>query len=286
VETAANEKCNKCKLEDLTDTVTNAARKLMGQAPVPSTSTGASTSPSGTKGGEMVRVPAGEFIMGSSPAQMEEGLRLCGKNCKREWFANEVPQHRVYLDEFFIDKYEVTNDQYNQCVSAGPCSPNQKFDGFTDPQQPVVGVDWNQVDTYCKWVGKRLPTEAEWEKAARGTDGRTYPWGEGIDCSKANYSDCKHGKTKNVGSYPSGESPYGAMDMAGNVWEWVADWYDANYYQNSPNRNPTGPTSAEFRVHRGGSWYYYPFFLRASARSGGTPVTGYGYVGLRCARTS
>jgi formylglycine-generating enzyme required for sulfatase activity len=276
VETSANETCKKCALDDLLSTTINAARKLMGQAPVPSTTTtsGASTAPSGTKGGEMVRVPAGEFIMGSDNGS-----------------ADEKPVRRVYLDEFFIDKSEVTNEQYNQCVSAGPCSPNNKYDGFTDLQQPVVGVDWNQASTYCSWAGKRLPTEAEWEKAARGTDGRTYPWGEGIDCSKANYGDCKHGKTKPIGSYPSGASPYSAMDMAGNVWEWCSDWYDENYYGrgvqlNAPTRNPTGPTSGKYRVLRGGSWVSDPSNLRASARNWCNPDYRSGLYGFRCARTS
>jgi formylglycine-generating enzyme required for sulfatase activity len=211
----------------------------------------------------MVRVPAGEFTMGSDSGR-----------------AVEKSVHRVYLDEFYIDKYEVTNEQYGQCVSAGPCSPNSKYDGFTDPRQPVVGVDWNQATTYCSWAGKRLPTEAEWEKAARGTDGRTYPWGEGIDCSRANYGDCKHGKTKPVGSYPSGASPYGAMDMAGNVWEWVADWYDANYYQSSPNRNPTG----QYRVLRGGSWDFNFRNVRTSLRFWVNPTYRYLSFGFRCVR--
>jgi len=269
VETSARERCDKCKLEDLIDSVTNAARKIMGETTVPTPSGGTQPQPTSLKGGEMVRVPAGEFIMGSDSGE-----------------ADEKPVHRVYLDEFFIDKYEVTNEQYNQCVSAGSCSVNKKYDGFTDPQQPVVGVDWNQADTYCKWAGKRLPTEAEWEKAARGTDRRTYPWGEMIDCSRANYGDCKHGKTKPVGSYPSGASPYGAMDMAGNVWEWCADWYDENYYKSSPNRNPTGPGSGQYRVLRGGSWYYLPNYLRAASRSGLDPAgRSSGHLGFRCART-
>ncbi len=267
VEIAEKSKCKNCKLDDLAETVANAARKLMGQAPLP-TSSGGTTTPSGAKGGEMVKVPAGEFTMGSNSGG-----------------SDEKPVHRVYLDEFHIDKYEVTNEQYNQCVSAGPCSPNEKFGGFTDPKQPVVGVDWNQASTFCSWAGKRLPTEAEWEKAARGTDGRTYPWGEGIDCTKANYSKCGHKKTKPVGSYPSGASPYGAMDMAGNVWEWVADWYDANYYNGNPNRNPTGPSSGKYRVLRGGSWIYDPNLLRSSDRNWYDPDYRLGTLGFRCART-
>ena len=238
------------------------------QQPVPSTTAGSFISPQKTKGGEMVRVPAGEFIMGSESGN-----------------SKEKPVRRVYLDEFFIDKYEVTNEQYNQCVGAGLCSTNHKYEGFTDPQQPVVGVDWNQASAYCAWAGKRFPTEAEWEKAARGTEGWLYPWGEGIDCSRANYGDCKNGKTKNVGSYPSGASPYGAMDMAGNVWEWTADWYDANYYKSSPNRNPTGPGSGQYRVLRGGSWRDLPTDLRASYRLWDYPGDRGKLFGFRCART-
>jgi len=268
VEAAAREKCEQCKIDSLIEVVTNVARKLMGEEPVPTTSGGAQPQTPTVKPGEMVRVPAGEFIMGSDSGE-----------------ADEKPVHRVYLDEFFIDKYEVTNEQYQQCVSAGSCIANYKYDGFTDPQQPVVGVDWNQADTYCRWAGKRLPTEAEWEKAARGTDGRTYPWGEGIDCSRANYGDCKHGKTKPVGSYPSGASPYGAMDMAGNVWEWVADWYDKNYYKNSPNRNPTGPGSGSSRVIRGGGWRYDSLGLRSSDRYRSNPGSWGSDDGFRCART-
>ena len=162
---------------------------------------------------------------------------------------------------------------------------NKIFYGFTGPQHPVVGVDWEQADTYCKWAGKRLPTEAEWGKATRGSDGRTYPWGEIIDCSRANYDECKNRGTKPVGSYPSGVSPYGAMDMGGNVWEWVADWYDANYYQKNNNRNPTGPFSGAYRVLRGGSWGAVPYYLQFTTRDWCGPGNRNEYGGFRCART-
>jgi len=200
-------------------------------------------------------------------------------------FSHEVPKHGVYLDAFYIDKYEVTNEEYAKCVGGGPCGTNNKYDGFTDPRQPVVGVDWTQASTYCSWAGKRLPTEAEWEKAARGTEARTRPWGEGIDCAKANYKDCGHGVTKPVGSYPSGSSPYGAMDMAGNVWEWCADWYDKEYYRNSPNRNPKGPSSGRYRVLRGGSWNDPPTNLRSSLRGWSNLAERHSNYGFRCART-
>jgi formylglycine-generating enzyme required for sulfatase activity len=219
---------------------------------------------------EMVLVPAGEFWMGSDES------------------ADEQPRHRVGLDAYYIDKYEVTNAFYKRFMEAtGRAAPgywnNTSFNGES---QPVVGVSWHDADAYCKWAGKRLPTEAEWEKAARGTDGRKYPWGEQWDSSRANAGD-KLGKTAPVGSYPSGASPYGVHDMAGNVWEWVADWYDKDYYKRSPERNPTGPDSGWNKVLRGGSWYDDPFFaLRTASRGNVTPVLRNDLIGFRCARGS
>ncbi len=228
----------------------------------------------GEDGAEMVLVPAGEFVMGSE----ESG--------------NEKPRHRVYLDGFYIDKFEVTNALYKPFLqsarrnqSAGRDAPsdwsNSRFNGES---QPVVGVTWHDADAYCTWAGKRLPTEAEWEKAARGTDGRKYPWGDQWDASRANSNESKLGKTAPVGSYAGGVSPYGAHDMAGNVWEWVADWYDPDYYQRSPERNPTGPDSGRTRVLRGGSWLYEPFGLRTASRFSFTPGFRGNLIGFRCAR--
>jgi formylglycine-generating enzyme required for sulfatase activity len=224
-----------------------------------------------TDGAEMAYVPAGEFIMGSD-----------------EGGSDERPVHTVYLDAFYIDKTEVTNAQYRKCVEAGGCDTPVKttyYDNADYSQHPVVYVSWNDADDYCRWAGKRLPTEAEWEKAARGTDGRTYPWGEGIDCDHAQYGGCGGG-TAPVGSKPKGASPYGTLDMAGNVWEWVADWYDSDYYSQSPGRNPPGPDSGVGRVLRGGSLHGSQRFTHCAYRVGGNPRYWYFYVGFRCARGS
>jgi formylglycine-generating enzyme required for sulfatase activity len=219
----------------------------------------------------MVPVPAGEFLMGSED----------GDN-------DEKPVHRVYLDAFYIDKYEVTVAEYGRCVQGGRCSTPGTGVGCNWGQggredHPINCVDWNQAETYCEWAGKRLPPEAEWERAARGTDGRKYPWGDQWDSSKAN-AESRIGRTTSVGSYSSGVSPYGVHDMAGNVWEWVQDWYDRNYYQRGFSRNPKGPDSGSLRVLRGGSWGSFPGNARTSARGRSVPGTRYYDGGFRCAR--
>ena len=218
-------------------------------------------------GAEMALVPAGEFVMGSDD------------------YDNERPRHRVYLDAYYIDKLEVTNALFKRFTEATKrLAPDYWSNGnFNGASQPVVGVTWHDANDYCQWAGKRLPTEAEWEKAARGTDGRKYPWGEHWDPSQAN-GEARLRKTATVGSYPGGVSPYGAHDMAGNTWEWVADWYDKDYYQRSPERNPGGPESGDTRVLRGGSWLSSPLALRAAYRVDGTLGYRDSHVGFRCAR--
>jgi formylglycine-generating enzyme required for sulfatase activity len=247
-------------------------------------------------GAEMAQVPAGAFLMGSPDT--DAGAR-----------ADEEPQHTVYLDAFWIDRTEVTNARFVQFLNAlgehagscggRDCAETQLEDKYSHilrqggrylvesgfESHPATQVSWYGAQAYCTWVGARLPTEAEWEKAARGVDGRSYPWGnESPDCDKAQYGDCG-GATVPVGSRPRGASPYGVLDMAGNVWEWVADWYDPAYYSSSPARNPRGPDSGERRVFRGGSWGYPSAFMRASDRARNRPTYAGFNVGFRCAAT-
>jgi formylglycine-generating enzyme required for sulfatase activity len=224
----------------------------------------------------MVYVPAGEFLMGATDAD-------------RYADADEMPQHSVYLDGFWIDKTEVTNAQYRKCVEAGACEEpwgwNRdrflKSDLFNAPDQPVVCVLWNNAQDYAVWVGGRLPTEAEWEKAARGTECRTYPWGNSApDCAKSNIKGCV-GTTVAVGSYPAGASPYGVLDMAGNALEWTADKYGAGYYSTSPSKNPLGPDSGAFRAMRGGSYLQGQEDARCTYRHAGSPKYRPWWYGFR-----
>ncbi len=231
-------------------------------------------------GSELIMIPAGEFLMGSND------------------YDNEKPSHRVYLNAYYIGKYEVTNEQFARFVNetgynAGGSWKEYYNSGTAD--HPVVCVSWNDAVAYCDWANLRLPTEAEWEKAARGTDGRKYPWGNEWDVERCNWSEGPElsgmaniysGRgTLPVGSFSSGESPYGCLDMAGNVWEWCSDWYGENYYSQSPSSNPVGPGSGEYRILRGGSWSAdNPDYLRCANRGGGYPDLRLSY-GFRVCRS-
>lgn len=229
--------------------------------------------------GRMLLVPAGEFTMGSNFEQN-----------------NEMPVHQVHLDAFAIDTTEVTVSAYKLCVDAGKCSVPK----LTDPgcnwgkvdrgEHPINCVDWHQSVRFCNWRGKRLPTEAEWEKAARGPKAQKYSWGDSEpNCTLAVMEEsddgCGRGGTWPVGSKPKGASPYGVLDMTGNVWEWTADWFGESYYASSPSRNPLGPTSGPGRVKRGGAWYFHMESLRAADREFLPPDLGRDNLGFRCAKS-
>lgn len=223
-------------------------------------------------GMDILYVPGGSFEMGSTELTYAKPVRT------------------VDVDGFYIDKYEVTNGQYRRCVSEGACqfggantsnTRERYYDNPVYTNHPVINLNWYEARDYCKWVGGDLPTEAQWEKAARGTDGRRYPWGDfEPNKSKANYNQ-NEGDTMPVGSYSQNVSPYGAMDMAGNVWEWTLDWY-ADSYSPDDTDNPTGPTAGQFRTIRGGCWYYEATFIRSAHRSKHNPLYRYYNVGFRC----
>ena len=218
----------------------------------------------------MVLVPEGSFPMGS----------LSGDR-------DEQPVHEVFLDAFLIDQNLVTSGQFRTFLHATGRSQPTFFEfGDSSGKLPAVDINWFDASDYCQWLGKRLPTEAEWEKAARGTDGRTYPWGEEIDRNKANYGGGP-GRTTEVGSYKEGISPYGVYDMAGNVWQWLSDWYDAGYYAVSPEEgNPQGPESGTFHVLRGGSWGSNPYSVRSTYRIRNQPTITGSFIGFRCVRNT
>jgi formylglycine-generating enzyme required for sulfatase activity len=276
-----------------------------------------STKISEPDGMTLVFVPAGDFLMGSDKSQDASA------------FDNEFPQHSVYLDAFWIDSTEVTNAMFAKFVAATqyktdaekkgnapiweamrsdqvdgaywqhPLGPSSDLTGLQN--YPVVQVSWNDAQAYCEWAGRRLPTEAEWEKAARGTDGRLFPWGNQPPTGElVNFAD-KHQApavswanpneddgyelVSPAGNYPAGASPYGALDMAGNVWEWTADWYGQDYYAVSPTSNPVGPSTGDGRVVRGGSWTMDARGVRTTFRAGPVPADyAENNIGFRCAQ--
>jgi formylglycine-generating enzyme required for sulfatase activity len=276
----------------------------------------------------MVHVPAGQFEMGSSDAQLDEAMQACvelsgeGDDCRREGYEQEQPAHPVALDAFWIDQTEVTNAMFAAFLSE---EGNQAEEGirWLEPgaghrgvvyghieerdglfhvqtgyeEHPAIEVSWYGAAAYCAWAGARLPTEAEWEYAARGPQARVYPWGNIFDGERANYCDANcpqawadprfedgSARWSPAGSYPAGASWCGALDMAGNVWEWVSDWWSDDYDARSPAANPQGPPSGTFRIGRGGSWYDPPWHTRSAFRKGLSASSArMHWIGFRCA---
>ena len=220
-------------------------------------------------GAALVRIPAGEFLMGSAEDQGEP---------------DERPQHRVYASEFLIDKTEVTWRQFRKFAAAtGSPVPPAPVSGTQD-DYPVSFIVWQEAQEYCEWAGGRLPTEAEWEKAARGTDGRSYPWGNAWEPNRCNAISGGMHRPESVGSYPGCMSPYGVLAMPGSMWEWCADWYAESYYAESPARNPRGPAAGHLRVMRGGAWMSQPMWLRAAYRAKALPSSRNVDHAFRCAQ--
>lgn len=243
---------------------------------------------------EMVMVPAGEFLMGSD------------KKTDRLAYRSEIPQHRVYLDVFEIGKYEVTALEYLKFVLATSRPPqlDWRYDGGNFQESmahhPIMHVTWHDADAYCKWAGQRLPTEAEWEKAARGSDGRLFPWGqEYAGPTRANFGRTGlSGPVRDrperlllyppiisVDKYENALSPYGLYQTIGNVAEWVADWYSPDYYKAAPDRNPQGPETGTQKAFRGGGWMDSTTTMRVAMRNGTDPNTKINWLGFRCAKS-
>ena len=259
-----------------------------GQAPNETTSSnGSGEKMTGKDGVSMIVIPEGPFLMGSN-----DGL------------GNERPEHTVTVARYIIDEFEVTLTLYARFLEATRHKAPPLWDEDSvesSGNRPAVGVTWDDAAAYCQWAGKRLPTEAEWEKAARGTDGRRFPWGDMqpfVDIANYNRGqwvsyavtlspvDAGGGMSVRHGTKEGGKSPYGVHHMAGNAAEWVADWYDREYYQKSAGRDPKGPDSGEKRVIRGGSWSDLPAGVRSTARVGAEPSFRDLTLGFRCAADS
>lgn len=240
---------------------------------------------------EIILIPEGDFLMGTNENKRETSQYVIGA---------ETPEHTVFLDAYYMAKYPLTNAQYNEFLKENQYPQPKYWDDkdFNGPDHPVVGVSWHDAAKFCGWLSKktggkyRLPTEAEWEKACRGTDGRAYPWGdEEPTPAHANFDECINHTTP-INAYPMNKSPYGCMDMVGNVGEWCVDWFDYFYYKRSPYRNPTGPDSqpkgsmsGNHRSFRGGYWRFNTLGIESYCRSGHNPSYSMDAIGFRCART-
>lgn len=228
----------------------------------------------------MVLIPAGKFIMGSDPEDEKRGIMVG---------IDEQPQRQVKLKAFYIDKFETTNTQYQKFIDATDNKTPFDWESRSYPEGednwPVSHIDWYDAKAYCEWAGKRLPTEAEWEKAARGTDARIYPWGNEFDAEKLNTREWNKYKVERVkvGNFPEGASPYGLLDMAGSVWEWTADWYDAYPGSKIKGRANFGKI---YKVARGGAWNTIGKELaRTNMRYTYRPEVSYHcYIGVRCVK--
>lgn len=256
----------------------------------------------------MAFIRSGKFLRGSNFEENKAAFKMCrklDKACRLWWFSDEYPAKLVSLDNYWIDIYEVTNEQYLEFVKAtghppalddscttDACREGNLWDGASFPpiirKQPVTQVSWYDAEAYCKWRGKRLPTEAEWEKAARGPSGSRFPWGNASPEGRATFNRKWKGMytMTDVGSYPEGASVYGALDMAGNVWEWVDDWYDRTYYTKGTKSNPKGWSKGEFKSLRGGSWVNHADSLRSALRRWSRPDVRFNDTGFRCAKTA
>jgi len=220
-------------------------------------------------------VPAGEFTMGAGADKTSE---------------TNTPRHIVYLDAYWMDRVEVTNSMYLKCMQAGGCTPpvshNLNYNKWAYRNHPIVYITWYQANTYCQWADRRLPTEAEWEKAARGTDWRPYPWGfDNPNPRLANYADTMIHESVSSFRYPLGASPYGVLNMSGNVREWIADWFDPNYYEVSPYANPTGPETGKEKSLRSGSYNEGPRGVTIEKRYRHEPQSAGLSRGFRCAQS-
>jgi len=233
-----------------------------------------------------IRVAAGWFMLGSDQAELDRAVALCqqtsGNECTKQQFANETPQRRVFVRSFEIDRMEVSNAAYDRCVTAGRCAPPRVEPNAPEPrrQWPVVQVTWREAREYCRFMGGDLPSEAQWELAAHGDSERSFPWGDALSPKHAHYSA---EALREVGAQPGGKSFFGALSMAGNVWELVLDRYVAPYSSDTHSVDPLQLAEGSERVMRGGSFRSPPYMLRARARAAIAEDVARADVGFRCA---